>query len=50
MKDIIEVFAIYVHATLSNGCAVHAFIIRTITRWKISKCDVVKFLVGGKLG
>ena len=47
---VIEVFAIYVHATLSNGCAVHASIMGTNTRWKTTKCDVTNFLFRSSLG
>ena len=50
MKDVIEVFAIYVHATLSNECDIHASIMGASTRWKITKCDVVNFLVRSSLG
>jgi hypothetical protein len=41
---------IYVHATLSNGCVVHASVIGTSTRWKLKNCDVINFLVGSSLG
>ena len=44
-EDVIKVFALYVHATLSNGCVVHASIMGTCTRWKITKCDVINFMV-----
>ena len=38
-----EVFAIYVHATFSNGCVVHVSIIGINTRWKF--CNVINFIV-----
>ena len=49
MENVIEVFVVYVHATLSNGCAIHASIMGTSTRWKITKCNVINFLVKGSL-
>ena len=50
MKDVIKVFAIYVHATLSNRCVVHVFIMETNTRWKIAMCDIINFLVRNNIG
>ena len=50
MENVIEVFVVYVHATLSNGCAIHASIMGTSTRWKITKCDVINFLIRSNLG
>ena len=50
MEDVIEVFAVYVHAMLSNGCAIHASIMGTTTRWKIINCDITNFLVRNSLG
>jgi hypothetical protein len=51
IKDVVKVFVIYVHATLSNGCVVHAFIsMETNTRWKIAMCDVRNFLVRSNIG
>ena len=45
MEDVMKVFVVHVYATLPNGCDIHASIIRTNTRWKITKCDVINFLV-----
>ena len=50
MENIIEVFAVYVHAMLINWCAIHAFIRGLNTRWKITQCDVIKFIVRSNLG
>lgn len=47
---VIEVFAVSVHATLSNSCAVHSSIMETCTRWKITKSDIINFLVRSSLG
>jgi len=44
-KDVIKIFAVYVHATLSNGGPVHTSIMETSTRWKIGKCDVINLLL-----
>ena len=50
IKDVVKVFAIYVHVTLSNGCVVHDFIMETNTRWKIAMCDVRNCLVRSNIG
>jgi hypothetical protein len=50
MENVIEVLAIYVHATFSNGCAVHPFIMGTSTRWTNTKCDVEDFFVRNSIG
>lgn len=38
------------HATLTNRCVVHASIMGTSTRWKITKYDVISFLVRSSFG
>jgi hypothetical protein len=45
MEDIIKVFVVHVHAMFSSGCAVHALKMGKNTRWKITKYDVMNFLV-----
>jgi len=41
----IKVFAIHMHAMLSNGGPIYTSIIETSARWKIAKCNVINLLV-----
>ena len=45
MEIVIEVFAVYVHATLSNECAVHASIMGTIQDGKLQSVILYTFLL-----
>jgi hypothetical protein len=45
MKDVIKMFAVFIHATLSNGSPVHTSIMGTSTWWKIAECDVINLMV-----